>query len=243
MADFKMPVYDQMWEAASTALTVSAPELDTVLPRKIGDARRGFTLVFRPSTQVREAVAGFLCQLEAECPGQYVYRPEELHITVIALINGTPDWRRQLSNIPVFQEILRSVFVRQQRFGITFQGVTASPAAVMIQGFPADAGLQTLRDAIRGAFAARGLGAFLDVRYKITAAHITGMRFCTTLPVEHWRRFGAWLTREREQKRDFGTMTVESCDLIFTDWYSSASMVQTVETYPLSPGDSRLGIS
>ena len=125
--------------------------------------------------------------------------------------------------------IINEVLPRQRPFKICFRGVTASPNAVMIQGFPAGDGLNQLRDELRQAFAQNGLGGQLDRRYKITSAHMTVMRF-SRLETD-WQQLAALLAKNRT--RDFGAMEVNRIQLIWGDWYASAKTVRILQEYQL----------
>jgi hypothetical protein len=48
---------------------------------------------------------------------------------------------------------------------------------MMVQGFPADEGLQVLRDRLRAAFRQSSLQQSIDQRYSIQTAHSTIIRF------------------------------------------------------------------
>ncbi|HKI69144.1 MAG TPA: hypothetical protein VKA67_06115, partial [Verrucomicrobiae bacterium] len=120
----------------------------------------------------------------AICPSQHVYDSAELHLTVMAIITGTESWRREIRLLPVYRKILSDVLKNQHAFSVKFRGVTLTPDAVMIQGFPTELTLAVIRDQLRGAFRRKGFGEKLDRRYKIATAHLTAMRFST--PGENW---------------------------------------------------------
>ena len=222
-------IYDRLWNEAVSAFERGEPKLDPHLPEKTNDLRRGVTLVCRPCAGVRDRVAGFIKRLSAFCPGQYFYRPEELHVTVLCVITGTPLWREQMpraeASIPLIEEALR----RQPSFQIKFRGLTAAPDSVMIQGFPVGEGLTNIREAVREAFSRAEFGDMLDRRYKVTAAHITIMRFCK--PDADLQPLLAFLKENRET--NFGECEFKNIQLIFGDWYASANTVRTLKVYPL----------
>lgn len=126
---------------------------------------------------------------------------------------------------------IKYVLRRQNIFKIKFCGVTASPSCVMIQGFPADSGLENLRDELRRAFAQGGLGDMLDRRYKVVAAHVTIMRFCNANL--DGQKLVSFLRDHRET--EFGEIETHELQLVFADWYASASTVQMLEQYHLRP--------
>lgn len=224
-------VYERLWTDASAALDAGAPELDARLPGKRGDARRGVTLVFRPSLEVQSKVSERLADFDAACPQQYLYHPNELHVTVLTLITMTTDWERQMGAVDAFRSVVSQSLAGLPKFRIRFQGVTASRGVVMIQGFPLGDGLLNIRESVRRGFAANGLRGMLDGRYKVTAAHISALRFCTPRPVGDWQSLRALLARSRDAF--FGEMEVNAVSVIFGDWYASAEHVRTLATHPL----------
>ncbi len=212
-----------------SAFERGAPQLDPNLSAKPKDLRRGVTLAFRPSPTVQANVKTFLEQLIRVAPGQYVYQPEEFHVTVLSIISGTEFWRREIGQLAACRAVINEILPRQNSFKINFRGVTASPAAVMIQGFPAGDALEKLREELRRAFERNGLGERLDRRYKINSAHMTVMRFCR--PDADWKKLADFLRENRET--DFGAMEVTRIQLIWGDWYASANVARTLQEYDL----------
>ncbi len=206
-----------------------APQLDPNLPAKPKDLRRGVTLAFRPSPTVQASVKTFLEQLIRVAPGQYVYQPEEFHVTVLSIISGTEFWRREIGQLAACRAVINEVLPRQNSFKINFCGVTASPAAVMIQGFPSGDALDEIRVELRQAFARNGLRERLDRRYKINSAHMTVMRF--RRPDADWKRLADFLRENRDT--DFGAMEVNLIQLIWSDWYASVNVARTLQEYML----------
>lgn len=224
-----MEIYQQLWAEAVSAFERGAPQIDPNLSDKGNDLRRGVTLAFRPTTAVWTKVENFLDQLAEVSPGQYLYQPEELHVTVLSIISGTEFWRREIRSLAAGRAIINEVLSRQRFFKISFRGVTASPSAVMIQGFPVGDGLEKLREELRAAFARNGLDGQLDRRYKITFAHMTVMRFQRT--DADWKRLKEFLAENRDT--DFGEMEVSRIQLIWGDWYASSNIARTLQEYQL----------
>ena len=222
-------IYGRLWSKTVALLKSGGPRIDPLLRNKAGDPRRGVTLVVRPDAGVRRRVAKFLREAAAICPRQHFYRPAELHLTVLAVIPGSTAWRAQIHRLPACQTILEKVMKNRRAFSVEFRGVTASPDAVMIQGFPADDVLAQLRDELRSAFRRHGVGENLDRRYKITAAHLTAMRFSN--PKADWKRLLSLLEAHRET--DFGETRFQSVQLIWTDWCASTGVVRLLQEYPL----------
>jgi hypothetical protein len=74
-----------------------------------------------------------------------------------------------------------------------------------------------------------GFADMLDRRYKVSAAHITIMRFCQPCP--EMKQLLAFLKQSRET--DFGECDVASLELIWSDWYASTDRVKRLEEYRL----------
>jgi 2'-5' RNA ligase len=226
----KLEIYDQLWRDAAAAFERGEPKMNDYLPDKAKDPRRGVTLVFRPSAVVLDEVVEFLGRLEAVCPGQYFYRHEEMHITVISVVSGTALWQKEMERFEKCGHIIGDVLKGQHSFKVNFRGVTAARDGVMIQGFPMDDGLAAIREALREAFARGGFGDMLDRRYRATTAHISSMRFCRA--GADTKRLLAFLKESREL--DFGVCDVDRLELIWSDWFASAETVKVLEEYRLA---------
>ena len=224
----KLEIYKELWNGAISAFERGEPRIDSHLSDKANDSRRGVTLVFRPAANVRKAVADFTGRLADICPGQYFYHPEELHISVLSIFSGTELWKKEMERFERCRPIIGDVLKARRPFKIKFQGVTASPDSVLIQGFPDD-GLAGIRSALRDAFANGGFADMLDRRYKVIAAHITVMRFCRVCP--EIKSLLAFLKENRQT--NFGECEVGRLELILGDWYASADKVKTLEEYTL----------
>jgi 2'-5' RNA ligase len=222
-------VYDKLWNEAAAAFARGEPQIDPLLSQRTTDLRRCVTLVLRLSPAVQTKVREYLERLAAVCPEQYYYRPEELHVTVLSIISGSELWRKEMRALAACRPILSEVLSRQHAFKIVFKGVTASPGSVLIQGFPTGDGLAKIRDDLREAFARGELGDMLDRRYKITAAHITAMRF--QKPLSNLKRLSSLL--EEGRQLDFGETEVSRLQLIWCDWYAVADSVRTLQEYRL----------
>jgi 2'-5' RNA ligase len=222
-------IYDQLWSKTSAALESGGLRFDPLLRTKAGDPRRGATLVARPDAGVRKWVETFLREAAAICPGQHFYQPAELHMTVLSVIPVSESWRDEIHQLPVVRTVLDEVLKNCRAFSLKFRGVTVSPEAVLVQGFPQDDNLARLRDELRNALRAHGVGENLDRRYKIAAAHLTVMRF--SHPKADWKRLLDFLETHRET--DFGETRFQSLQLIWNDWCASAGVTRTVQEYEL----------
>lgn len=230
-ADLTEPrrIYERLWHKTGARLKSGRVRIDLHLRDKAGDDRRGVTLVARPDAVVRRKVGKFMREAAAICPRQYFYKLSELHVTVMAIIAGSEGWREEIRQWPACRAVLDGVLKNCGPFRIDFRGVTVSPDAVMIQGFPAGDLLSRLRDEIRAAFRKAGLGKNLDRRHQTVTAHLTIMRFSE--PVADWQRLLDFLRAHRET--DFGATRFQTLQLIWSDWYASAGVVRVLQTYSL----------
>ena len=107
--------------------------------------------------------------------------------------------------------------------------MTASPGAVIVQGYPQDGRLNQLRERLREALTHHGLGESLDTRYRIKAAHATVLRFQAQL--QNPKTF--MTTLQQYQNYDFGTTTLSKLQLVKNDWYMSTDTLEVLAEYPL----------
>ena len=227
------PQYNAIWATAQRAFAAAAPALDAQLLDKTSDRRRSATLLLRPGPAVAAQVAETLEQLRKMEPGQYYYRPDELHVTVLSLWTGTPEPEPYFAQLPTYCRAIEKALAGARPFAIDFDGLTASPAAVLVQGFPHGSALNDLRDRLRGEIGAAGLGHTLDGRYRISAAHMTAVRFCR--PLQDLRGLAAALQALR--RRPFGATQVAELQLVENDWYMSHDRVRVLAAYALDGDD------
>ena len=129
-------LYDQMWHAGIGKVRANQIEPDPFLADRKVDRRRGLTLIARPSAEVRKRVNKLLRDLRRLEPHQYYYVPSDIHLTVLSLFTAmtTPE--------PFFAEVEQYIAAADAALAavpaihIEFAGITASSAAILIQGFP-----------------------------------------------------------------------------------------------------------
>jgi 2'-5' RNA ligase len=230
--------YDQLWQRAAAAFAAQTLSVDPHLAAKDQDRRRGATLLIRPASAVAQRIASVLDELRLIEPRQYFYRPDELHVTLLSLFTGTENPQPYLAQLDTYRRAIDPVLAAASAFPIDFCGFTASPAALMVQGFPAAAAagqasvdpLNALRDALRAAIDAVGLGANLDRRYRISTCHMTAMRFAQE-PTDIRRLAGKV---ESLRKYEFGQSPAAEVHLVENDWYMSHDRVRILHTYRLA---------
>lgn len=221
--------YDALWQQSAPAVASGAARLDLWATRKAEDERRGLTLLARPAPPVADALAVFLDALRALEPAQYYQPRADQHVTVLSLFTATADYRPHLARLDAYRAAVDEALAATPPFAVDFTGVTLAPDAVLAQGFPRDDTLALLRDRLRAALRARGLGVSLDERYRLETAHMTLVRFVT--PLRDPARFVAAL--EKARSLPFGTTRVTTLALVVGDWYQSSERAQAVHDYQL----------
>lgn len=222
--------YETLWSSGIAAIESGKIDLDPTLAARASDSRRGLTVVVRPPPAVQQAVLGFLRELSALEPGQHYYAGQELHVTVLSLFTASVDSAPLLARTADYIAAVDSALAQARPFEIGFEGVTASPGTVMVQGFLKDDLLNEIRDGIREQLHARGLGAGLDERYRLETAHMTVVRFCA--PLRDQERFANALRGARQ--RQFGAARFADVSLVQNDWYMSESVTQTMKSWSLA---------
>jgi 2'-5' RNA ligase len=229
--------YDAMWTEAAPVVQAGGAAFDPQFAHLADDARRGVTLLARPAATVVGALSAFVEQLRVMEPDQYYQPPSDLHHTVLSLFTATADYAPYLAHLPAYREAVTEVAAATPPFSIRVRGVTLTPRAVLAQGFPLDGTLAAIRERLRAALGARGLGDALDRRYRLVTAHMTLIRFAE--PLRGATRFVAALARERA--REFGTTSVDRLELVFGDWYHTAAREQSIDGYLLDGSGAHLG--
>lgn len=227
--DFLRDRYGQLWSNAIGRIRSGNIEIDPVLARKEVDRRRGMTLLFRPSPQVRQRVGEFLEELRKLEPEQHYYHPGELHVTFLSLFTATEEPGPFLARSEDYVAAVSASVSRLVPFPMVFAGVTASPGAIMIQGFANARGLNAARDDLRRELRSRGLDGSLDSRYRLEGAHMTVARFREPL------RDGEAFALALEQRRafDFGQFEGDTLELVLNDWYMSRGNTECLRRYQL----------
>lgn len=158
------------------------------------------------------------------------YQPaSDLHHTVLSLFTATVDHQPHMARLPDYLGAVSEVVAGTSPFTIDVRGVTLTPGAVLAQGFPRDDTLAVLRDKLRRAISARGLGGALDQRYRLVTAHMTIVRFA--VPLREPERFVSALQEARST--DFGSTRVEQLELVFGDWFHTRAREEVIAHFAL----------
>jgi 2'-5' RNA ligase len=223
-------LYDRLWASALDSYGRGEVCADDYLIHQATDQRSGLTLIARIPEPVQTVMMDFIGGIRQIVPDQYHYQPRQLHVTVLTLLPVTGILHLEQLPLAAYQTVFAEIFQNSQPFPIHFQGITATPEAVMIQGFP-DPALNNLRETLRSKLNNIGLGDNLDVRYKLTAAHVTVMRFASTPPALPVLR--QYLIDHRQD--NFGTVMIRQIEFVHNDYYLSPDKTCTLSEYPLYP--------
>jgi len=220
--------YDQLYKTSSEIISAGKYSIDSELKNE-SDSRFGITLLIRPNDEIKANIQAFINELKKAEPEQYFYPDSDIHITVMSIISCSSDFTlNQISPNEYIELICRSL-VDVEKIKIHFKGVTASPSALMIQGFPSDETLNNLRNRLRENFKNSGLQQSIDSRYSISTAHSTVMRFQEKL---HDPKKLIEIA-EKFRDYDFGEFEVKNLELVYNDWYQRKSTTRVLGDFCL----------
>lgn len=220
--------YSQLYKTSSEIISAGKYSIDSELKNE-SDSRFGITLLIRPNDEIKANIQAFINELKKAEPEQYFYPDSDIHITVMSIISCSGDFTlNQISPNEYIEVICRSL-VDVEKIKIHFKGVTASPSAIMIQGFPSDETLNNLRNRLRENFKNSGLQQSIDSRYSILTVHSTVMRFQEKLTdpkklIEIAEKFRDY---------DFGEFEVKNLELVYNDWYQRKSTTRVLGDFGL----------
>jgi 2'-5' RNA ligase len=220
--------YATMRQAALRQFAQGAAEVDALLGAP-HDTRRGLTLLARPPAAVTARLETMLADFRQAEPEQYYYPATDIHLTILSIISCYPGFSLQAINPEEYRRALRGILQAARPFTIRYAGLTASPGGIMVQGFPQDGALASLRQTIREFFQHADLPHSIDQRYRLQTAHSTVIRFKKPLanPVALLEEVSKY------QAQDFGSFKIASVELVYNDWYQQAAHTVLLEKYPL----------
>ena len=205
--------YTNMWNNALQHFERNAFEYDFLID-SVKDYRFGVTLVAKPSTETQHEIAKMLCDLQLSEPEQYYYPLADFHITILSIISCYDGFKLSNIDINAYTNVIRKSLRNIRSFPIMFEGITASPACIIIQGFAGDE-IEKLRNNLRDNFRNTSLETSIDKRYQIHTAHSTVVRFRHALK----DRYTFIEKIKRYRNFYFGTTEVQELKFVFNDWY------------------------
>ena len=226
-------IYDDLWQQAKAAFQAGQVQVDAHLTDRTTDRRRGITLVGRPDQNVCSRIERLQQELLEYLPGQYFYRTTEYHFTILSPFTAIDQAEPYFARLAEYQKAIDQALYHANRFSVLFEGITATPSAIMVQGFPQEAELNRIRERLRAVLGTYRLNAGLETRYRAATAHITFIRFQTkphNLP-----RLAEVLGRYR--RMEFGGQVFQRVQLVKNDWYMSEDNLELLKEYTLAqPG-------
>lgn len=222
--------YEGMWRDSIDLFQKNQCQLDNAI-HSMEDTRRGTTLLsyFLENSVLTNNVCQFIQQLVQLEPEQYYYPANELHLTVLSIISCVSGF--QLSNIHSERHIeaIQMALSEINAFEIDYQGITVSPACVLLKGFPADESLNKLRECLRISFDRCNIEHSIDTRYRISTAHTTIMRCQARF--QQPEQLVTFLNTYKNEH--FGSLTVKNLHYVFNNWYQQRSITQALRHFQI----------
>ncbi len=205
--------YKQFWAEAIAHFKNGEFEYDPKIddPK---DKRFGLTVLVRPSDEVKSSISTLLDHFRRIEPDQYYYPPHDMHVTVLSVISCYEGFTRRSYKAADYVKIVEESIKGISPFKLHFQGITASPSCIMVQGYP-EGMLNLFRKNLREAFNNSSLELSFDTRYTLMLAHATVMRF--RKKISKTERFLEAL--EKYRNHEFGTTHINQVEFVFNDWY------------------------
>ncbi|TRX21817.1 mutarotase [Flavobacterium franklandianum] len=218
--------YDTLYKESMEKIVADNYHIDSQIDSP-SDRRFGLTLIIRPDLQTKTTIQHFLNELKAIDPDQYYYPNSDIHITVMSIISCYDGFDLASISIPDYVAIIEKSLINIRDIEINFQGITASPSAIMLQGFTNTNSLNDLRNNLRTQFKDSGLEQSIDKRYSIQTAHSTIARF--RKPISNKEKLLAIV--EKYRNFNFGKFKVDSCYLVYNDWYQREKWVKELHRF------------
>ncbi|MDN4500844.1 2'-5' RNA ligase family protein [Alteromonadaceae bacterium BrNp21-10] len=210
--------YQKMWQHSANSIATGNVDIDPLIADST-DNRRGITLLARIDSHINNQLNAAIAPLQQLAPEQYYYPNSDRHITLLSIISCEDGFTLNKVNIDDYIVLIEQCLKNIPALNIEFKGVTASPAAILAQGYPRSETLTTLRQQLRQQFKASSLMHSIDARYTLQTAHCTLMRFQSALVQS--QAFMAALQPWRQQY--FGRLAITQIELVFNDWYQRQS--------------------
>ena len=221
--------YDAITARGDAAVTDSRIVTDPFLVDPSADRRTGLSVVARPDAELRDRLVGMAKHLNSLEPGQFPYGAENIHVTVLNLLETMEPRADRSVLIDRFTPIVETMIAGCGPFAIRFSGVLLAPDCVLVKGYPMGSGLENLRNSLRREVRASGLDHLVETGYRHVTAHSTIFRF-RTQPADP-TRFRARIADLADT--DLGRCTIATIQLIEHDWYLSASRTRVVAEFLL----------
>ncbi|WP_456458055.1 2'-5' RNA ligase family protein [Reichenbachiella sp.] len=219
--------YNEMWKNARSHFISGTCSIDDSID-DAEDLRRGITLLAKPNQEVKNEIFSFQRELKEIEPDQYYQPSDDLHLTILSIISCYVGFELAQIRTENYRHLIDECI--SEPIEIRFDGITASPSGILVQGFPKGDGLKSLRNELRNRFNLSQLHHSIDSRYKINTAHLTVMRF--RKPIRDSKKLVQLL--EEFRNFSFGKMRINQLQMVFNDWYQRTEIVKKLATFELS---------
>ncbi|MEZ9412309.1 MULTISPECIES: 2'-5' RNA ligase family protein [Vibrio] len=223
-------IYDDMWQRFEFALKRNEYELDPYLSDLENDTRRGITALAYLNQGNRSTIneiTRFQKEVRELEPEQYYHPSNELHLTILSVISCLPEFALTEIDVNPYIDVFRSALKNAGKIEIRYQGVSASPNCIVIQGFPTSDTLERLRNELKTQLTEAGVRVTFDSRYKLVTAHSSIIRF--KAPLNDAQQLLALCQRYRNH--DFGRVVLEDFELVFNNWYQNLDVTKSLAKY------------
>lgn len=220
--------YNKLYHDSIQKIQSDSYQVDKLIDSE-NDNRFGITLLLRPDSNVKTNIQKFLSEIRSIEPNQYFCRDSDLHVTVMSIISCYDGFNLSQINTGNYVDIIKKSISGLSRFNIEFNGLTASPSCLMVQGFFENESLNQIRDNLRTNFKNTHLEQSIDKRYVIQTAHSTIFRLKHQL--SNKENFLEMVNKYRDFY--FGSFEVDTLELVFNDWYQRKEYVKTLHRFRL----------
>jgi 2'-5' RNA ligase len=225
-------LYSQMWVNSIDRFKHNNCETDPLI-HDATDMRRGITVLSYFDNLVGVKISNFLQELKLIEPEQYYYPNNELHLTILSIISCVNGFKLSDIDVDAYVSIFKETIQDSGGFNVKYKGITVSPSCILIQGFCDNKQLSHLRNSLRVNFKKANLVSTIDSRYEIATAHTTAVR-C----VARFRNSNNLMKLLSKYKDyDFGTLEVNSLELVFNNWYQNLSITKNLSSLKLKTCD------
>jgi len=215
--------YGQMWMDSIDRFKNNDCQTDLLI-NDPSDLRRGITVLSYFDSSVKSNIANFLNELKIIEPEQYYYPQHELHLTILSIISCIAGFKLSTINVEAYCSIFQESIKDIGSFKINYKGITVSPSCILIQGFPDSEQLNILRNSLRANFKKANLVSTIDTRYEISTAHTTAVRCMAPFNNSH----NVMKILSKYRNYDFGTIEVNTLELVFNNWYQNLSITKNL---------------
>lgn len=222
-------IYDSLWEKSFEKFKNNKFEFDYYLNHREEDKRRGLTIIGRLQSEIVIRILDFLNECKLVEPNQYYYDGEDMHITILSIITCLNEFNIENINKEKYVDIIKESIKVDGPLQISFKGITASPSCIMIQGFPMDNKLNSLRQQLRDNFKNSPLENSIDQRYILKTAHSTVIRFKN--PITNKNLFVDCLNKYRNY--NFGVSEIDSIEFNYIDAYMTNALTSKIKNFDL----------